>query len=354
MKTRKNILVAAALALNLAAPLFAGPALYREAAAPWSAEQAAKLPPAITADFLKEVKKDLGPAAADGLAEKKNKVAALLNKFKDCSLNRGDLDKTEKYFTPEFKAELRYFAGSGCAEFRESAGGKAPAARSVSLNAIEAGAASGALNTREGSSRFFDGGSAGAAAAPVKGAGPVYQAARPAGQAAVTASPVKRLASSVPGMPGAAGGPEKIKIKAPANIGEDGRIHQAINRWNEMRENNWEIAKNPGKNSERAKALMKAAAASAFEGLLIYSNLSAVEKGGARVRWDAKHGAAAGTIAADSAKLAFNSAVFFLAFAPIPFLKVAKAALAGKAWAIAMMGAMSAGSINRYIVHVPD
>ncbi|MDD5209499.1 MAG: hypothetical protein PHV36_08935 [Elusimicrobiales bacterium] len=354
MKTCKNMLIAGALALNWAAPLFAGPALYGEAAAPWSAEQAAKLPPAITADFLKEVKKDFGTAAADGLAEKKNRVSALLNKFKDCSLNRADLDKTEKYFTPGFKAELRYFAGRGCAEFRESAVGKAPAARSASLGAIEAGAASGALNTREGAARFFDGAVHGAGAAPVTGGGPVYSADNMAAKAAVSALPSKRLAANVPAPRAEAPAPGKIKIKAPANIGEDGRVHQAVNHWNEMRENNWEIAKNPGKGSERVKALLKAGAASAFEGLLIYSNLSAVEKGGARVRWDAKHGAAAGTIAGDSAKLAFNSAVFFLAFAPIPFLKVAKAALAGEAWAIAMMGAMSAGSVNRYIVHVPD
>ncbi len=347
-------MLAGALALNWAAPLFAGPALYREAAAPWSAEQAAKLPPAITAEFLKDVNKDFGPAAAAGLAEKKEKVSALVKKIKECSLNAGELAAAEKYFTPEFKAELSYFAGRGCAEFRKSAGGKTQAPRSSSLGAIEAGAASGALATREGSSGFFDGAVQGGGAAPVTSGGPVYGADNTAPRPPVPAQPSKRLSSNVPGLRAETQVPEKIKIMAPANIGEDGRVHQAVNHWNEMRETNWEIAKNPGKNSERGKALLKAGAASAFEGLLIYSNLSAVEKGGARMRWDAKHGAAAATIAVDSAKLTFNSAVFFLALAPIPFLKVAKAALAGEAWAIAMMGAMSAGSVNRYIVHVPD
>src|SRR3989338_2860974 len=83
MNLRKNILVNAALALTWAAPLFAGPVAYREAAAPWSSAQAAKLTPAITAEFLKEVKKDFGAGAAAGLSEKKEKVSALLARFKD-------------------------------------------------------------------------------------------------------------------------------------------------------------------------------------------------------------------------------------------------------------------------------
>ena len=117
MNLSKNIFLIAALALNGAAPLFAGPVAYREAAAPWSAEQAAKITPAITADFLKEVTKDFGSSQAAALAEKKEKVSALLGRFTDCSLNAGDLKTAEKYFTPEFKEEVR-FAGAAAPDSR--------------------------------------------------------------------------------------------------------------------------------------------------------------------------------------------------------------------------------------------
>ncbi len=354
MANLRKISIGAALAFNLAAPLFAGPALYSEAASPWSAKQAIKLPPAMTADFLKEVKDDLGPAAAAGLAEKKVKVAALLKRFKTCALNSGDLAAADKYFTPEFRAEVRYFASGGCAEFRNSASGPARAARSASLENISGFSVSGALATREGSARFFDGAAAGAAAAPVQAGRQVYQAAGPAGQPGLTARSSRRLASIVP----APGADDKRHgnddLKRPASLGEDGMVHQAMNYWNSMREDNWEAYKKAKPGSAKAKALLKTATGAFFEGVLMYSNLSAVETDAARLRWDAKNGSGKGAIAADSAKLAFNSAVFILAFAPIPMLKVAKAALAGKGWAIAMLAAMGAGTVNHYVVHVAD
>jgi hypothetical protein len=131
-------------------------------------------------------------------------------------------------------------------------------------------------------------------------------------------------------------------------------VHQAINYWNAVRENNWEAVKRANSGSERAKALLKAAAGAGFEGLLIYTNLAQVETAGARLRWDIKHDAGAGVIAVDSAKLTFHSGVTLLTLAPIPLLKVAKAALAGEIWAIALMGAMSAGTANHYVLHVVD
>ena len=354
MNLTKNIPIAAALALAWAAPLFAGPVVYKEAAAPWSAEQAVKLPPAITADFLKGVNRDMGPAAAARLAEKKEKVSALVKRFKDCSLNAGDVNTAEKYFTPEFKADVRYFANGGCAQFKAAAEGKLSAPRSSSLNGLEGIAAAGTFGSREGSARFFDGAANGAAGVQAGNAGQVYRSAGPAGQQLASAQTPKHLSSKVPALSAEARQTEKTKPVRPANIGEDGMVHQAMAYWNAVRENNWETVKNSKETPERAKALLKAAAGAALQGVLIYSNLMAVETGGARLRWDAKNGAGAGTIAVDSGKLAFNSMVFILAFAPVPLLKVAKAALAGEAWAITMVGAMSAGTLNHYVLHVAD
>ena len=351
MNLRKNILVNAALALSWAAPLFAGPVAYREAAAPWSAGQAAKLAPAITAEFLKEVKKDFGAGAAAGLSEKKEKVSALLARFRDCSLNAGDLKTAEKYFTPDFKEEVRFFAGAGCADFKASAEGRAAAPRSASLDGLEGLSASGALATSEGSARFFDGAkSGGAGAVQVKGGWSGYQAGR---QAVLNAPSSKPLASNVPALRSESPVQAGAKLERPENLGKDGRVNQALEHWNALRRQNWEAYKKGDlAGAEKAKALMKAAAGAGFGCLLYYSNLPNVEIAAARLGWDVGAGAGAGTVAWSATKLVFHSGVFVLALAPIPLLKVAKAALAGEGWAVAVMSAMAAGPVNRYILRI--
>ncbi|MDP2865170.1 MAG: hypothetical protein Q8O90_02890 [Elusimicrobiota bacterium] len=351
MNLHKNIFLSAALALNGAAPLFAGPVAYREAAAPWSSEQAAKVVPVITAEFLKEVKKDFGAGAAAGLSEKKEKVSALLGRFRDCALNSGDLETAEKYFTPDFKEEVRFFAGAGCAEFKASAEGRAAAPRSVSLDGLRDLSASGALATSEGSARFFDGAkSGGAEAVQVKGGWSGYQAGR---QAVLNAPSSRPLSSNVPALRSESQEQGSVKTERPANLGKDGRVNQALEHWNALRRQNWEAYKKGDlAGAEKAKALMKAAAGAGFGGILYYSNLPNVEIAAARLGWDVGSGAGAGTVAWSATKLVFHSGVFVLALAPIPLLKVAKAALAGEGWAVAVMGAMAAGPVNRYVLRI--
>ena len=349
MNLSKNIFLIAALALNGAAPLFAGPVAYREAAAPWSAEQAAKITPAITADFLKEVTKDFGSSQAAALAEKKEKVSALLGRFTDCSLNAGDLKTAEKYFTPEFKEEVR--CRRRCAGFKASAEGRTAAPSSVSLDGLQDLSASGVLATAEGSARFFDGSkNAGAAAVQVKGGWSGYQAGR---QAALSAPSSKPLASNVPALRSESPVQAGAKLERPANLGKDGRVNQALDYWNALRRQNWEAYKKGDlAGAEKAKALMKTAAGAGFGGLLYYSNLPNVEIAAARLSWDVGSGAGAGTVAWSTTRLVFHSGVFVLALAPIPLLKVAKAALAGEGWAVAVMGAMAAGPVNRYVLRI--
>ena len=344
------MILATALAFP-ASPLFCAPLAYREAAAPWSAEQAIKLPPAITQDFLKDVKNGVGPAAAEGLSDKKEKVSALVKRFKSCALNAEDLKTAEKYFTPDFKAEVRYFAGEGCAKFIKAAEGRAAAPQSVSLNGLEGLSAAGAFATAEGSARIFDGAkNGGPAPVAVKGGWSGYQAGRQAAAAAASSS--KPLASNVPALRADAAPSVTPKPERPANLGEDGRVHQAQAYWSALRRENWEAFKKGENNSEKARALLKAAAGAGLGGLLYYSNLAQVETAAARLGWDAGAGAGAGTVAWDATKLVFHSAVFVLALAPIPMLKVAKAALAGEGWAVALMGAMTAGPVNRYILRI--
>ena len=93
---------------------------------------------------------------------------------------------------------------------------------------------------------------------------------------------------------------------------------------------------------------MKTAAGAGFGGLLYYSNLPNVEIAAARLSWDVGSGAGAGTVAWSTTRLVFHSGVFVLALAPIPLLKVAKAALTGEAWAIAIVGAMAASLVLRH------
>ena len=347
----KNIIFATALAF-WAAPLFAGGLAYKEAAAPWSAEQAVKLPPELTPGFLKIVERDFGPAAAAGLSEKKEKVSALVLRFKSCALNAEDLETAEKYFTADFNAEVRYFKGRGCAEYKEPAEGRAVAARSVSVNNLEGLSASGAFTTSEGSARFFDGAKyAGAAAVPVKAGGPLSPAAGRAAQAAVTAPSSKPLSSHVPALRAESPAQKSAKLERPADLGKDGRVNQAAAYWTALRKQNWEASKSLS-GAEKAKALMKAAAGAGLGGLLALSNLPNVEIAAARLGWDAGSGAGAGTIAADSVRLVFHSGVFLLALAPIPTVKIFRAAAAGETWAVSLVGAMAAGPVNRYILRI--
>lgn len=348
MISRKNIFLAAALAL-WAAPVFAGVPFYAEAAAPWTAQQALKLPRAMTTGFIKEVEVSVGKKEAAALAEKKARVAALLGRFKSCSLTAEDLKTAEKYFTPEFKSEVAYFVNGGCAAFRGSAAGQAaPAAADIS--GIEELAASGSLATAEGASRFFDGSSHKGGAVQAVHAGSASY--RPSAQAAA-ARPSRPISARVPLPPAmreAVTAPER-----PASLGEDGRVHQAMAYWRELRRENWAAYKNENlSGAARAKALAKAAAGAGLGGLLYFSNLDNVETAAARLGWDAGSGAGAGVIAADAAKLVFHSAVFALMLAPIPLTKVAKAVIAGEPWAIAFVGAMAAGPINRYLYHFAD
>ena len=354
MLSRKNILIGAALLLSWTAPLFAAPALYSAAAARWSAEQAVKLPPALTPAFLREVESSYGKAAAAALAEKKEKVGALLGRFGDCALDSSDLETSGKYFTPEFQSEVAYFVNGGCAEFRKSAAGGTAGPAKTGLGGVEELAASGRLATTEGAAAFFDGAAGRGSAVPAvsAGGGP----ARPAAPAATTGRPAaaKPLSSAVPALPGrlraAVTPPER-----PAGLGEDGRVHRAMAYWRELRKENLEAYRSGElSGAARAKALAKAAAGAGFGGLLWLSNLDNVEIAAARLGWDVGAGAGAGVIAGDAAKLVFHSAVFAMLLVPIPVTKVAKAALAGKPWAIAFVGAMAAGPANRFIFHFAD
>ncbi|OGR80196.1 MAG: hypothetical protein A2X32_06025 [Elusimicrobia bacterium GWC2_64_44] len=358
----KNIFLIAALALGCSSSIFAAPLpVFKEAAARWTQEQALKLPPAMTAEFLQGVADQRGPEAAARLAEKKEKVAALLGRYKKCDLRASDAATAEKYFTPEFGAEVRYFAAGGCEAFRSAAQAQAQArpglSRPASVNRLEALSASGALATQAGSARFFDGSSSGGSAA-LPAVHAAQGAPRPAG-AAVQYAPAKvsskPLAAGVPALRAENPFRAAAKIERPADLGKDGRVNTALAYWNDLRKKNWAAYKDGGlEGSEKAKALLKAAAGAGFGGLLYYSNLPNVEIAAARLGWDVGRGESRAVIAADAAKLAFHSGVFILALAPIPVLKVARAAAAGEAWALALMAGFAAGPVNRYIFHFAD
>jgi hypothetical protein len=354
MTIRKNVLFAAALAVLAPASVFSGPFTYKEASAPWSSEAAAKLVPRITPDFLKGVEKDFGPGPASALSEKKDEVSALLKRFKACELTAGDVQTADKYLDAESRAAVAYFAGQGCASMKEAAAGHVSVPQSASLTGLNGIAASGALSTYDGSARFFDGAFANGpakAGAVVLG---VPSAARPS--AGVYARPAisKPISSVVPALETAAPAPAKSKPERPADIGEDGMVHQAVAFWSAVRKDNWRAYKDASTAGGKAKALMKASAGAAFGGVLFYSNLENVETEAAKLGWDAGAGASAGRLTADSARLAFHCGITFLALAPIPMLKAAKAVIAGKPWAIAVVTGMTAGVVNRYIYHFAD
>lgn len=358
----KNIFFVAALVLGCSSSIFAAPLpVFKEAAARWTQAQALKLPPAMTAEFLQGVADQRGPEAAARLAEKKEKVSALLGRYKKCELRSSDAETAEKYFTPEFGAEVRYFAAGGCEAFRSAAQTQAQArpglSRPASMSRLEALSASGALATQAGSARFFDGSSAGGSAA-LPAVSAAQGAPRPAG-AAVNYVPAKAssrpLVSGVPALRADAPARPAAKIERPENLGKDGRVHQAMAFWLALRKENL-AALRTGElsGSEKGKAAGKAAAGAVLYGLLWVSNLDNVEIAAARLGWDVGQGAGAGVIASDAAKLLFHSAVFAMLLAPIPLTKVAAAALAGQPWAIAFVAAMAAGPANRYLFHFAD
>lgn len=358
---RKNVFLSAALALACAPALFAAPPAYKEAVSPWTLEQADKLPPAMTPEFFGAVAAGHGPAAAEKLAAKKDKVSELLRRYRDCSLNGDDAETAEKYFTREFAAQVRYLAAGGCEAFKEAAGRAAkpaaaqngkPSASAARLEDLEASALSGELATREGAARFFDGSvSRGGAALPAVSA--MAPAAVPGAAAAPQPQTAARpLASRVPAV---VSEPFRAanSVQRPAEVGY-GRVNQAVDFWAKMRKEGWRAYRSGElSGGEKAEALGRAAAGAMFGALLFYSNLPAVEKAGARLRYDIKHDQSGKIIAADAAKLAFQCGVSMLALAPIPMLKVAKAAAAGEAWAIALLAAFAAGPVNR-VTHFAD
>ncbi|MBI5743471.1 MAG: hypothetical protein HY952_02870 [Elusimicrobia bacterium] len=348
MKNCRNMFAIAALALGAASSAFAAPVTYKEAAAPWSAAQAVKLAPALTPEILRSFEAERGPAAAAELAAKQKGVSGLLKRYSACALRQEDLKTAGKYLSKEFQAELNYFLNGGCAALKDGQAGNRPAPRPATLAAIEAGSASGAFATREGSIKFFDG-SAGASSSL-----PEVKAAAPAARAAAAASApqaAKNISYKVPELRAAA--LEKTRPDMPADIGRDGRVNQAVDYWSQLRRENWAAFRSgDAKGADKAKAFLKAAAGAGFGGLLFYSNLGNVEIAAARVRWDVKNGAGAGAIAADSGRFVFHSMVFVFALAPIPMLKVAQAALAGEVWAIGLLAAMATGPIDNYVTHI--
>lgn len=347
-----RFVLGAALALAAAPSLFAGPVLYREAAAPWSAEQSLRLPPALTAGVLKDFEIEQGPRAAAELAAKKQKVAALVGRFRTCDLNGEDLQTAEKYLNEEFKARVRYFSGRGCAELKQTVAGIPAGAVSASLSELQGVSASGAFATAGGSARFFDGSvSGGRASAPVYRAG----SAAAAGISAQSPAPRKPLACPVPALRDAAVRVVSGPAERPAGLGKDGRVNQAMNYWTAMRKESWEALKNGNlPPAEKAKAMARLTAGAGFGGLLYMSNLPKVEIAGARLRWDVDNGSGAGVIAADAARLAFNAGIFALALLPIPLTKIYAAVKLGEPWAIALVAAMAAGPLDRYVFHFAD
>ncbi len=342
MNSLRKTLLLTSLALICAPRLYAVQPGYPEAAAPWSARQALTLPKAMTPEFLGAVAAERGPDAAAKLAEKKTKVSELLVRYRNCGLKPADATTAAKYLAPEFASEIRYLAEGGCEYLKAAAKpGKTAAAAAGRLENIRSSALSGDLATAEGSARFFDGSSSrGAVAVPVVAGGTA-----PSKLAAAQKSSSRPLASRVPAVT------EHFRasgaVQRPPEVGY-GRVNQAVDFWAKMRRENWKALRAGNlKGTEKSKAFGKAAAGAVFGALLFYSNLPAVERAGANLRWDIGSGQDRGVIAADSIKLVFHCGVTMLALAPIPVLKVAKAAVAGNPWAIALLTAFAAGPINR-------
>jgi len=351
MKHYRNILAVAALAFTAASSAFAAPVAYTEAAAPWSLQQALRITPALTPEAIKAFEAAHGPDAAQ-LAAKRQSVSELLKRYSVCALKPEDQKTAAKYLSKEFQAEIKYYANGGCASLKAGEGAHRPAPTAASLETVAALSASGALNTAEGSARFFDGSlKGGSADMPAVSAGGARPA--PAPVQAIRPASGKPLSSKVPELRAAA--PEKKASVVPEGLGQGGMVNTAVDYWSAMRKENWAaIKKGDLEGAEKAKAYAKAAAAAGFGGLLFYSNLPNVETAAARMRWAIKNDAGGKVVAAEIGKFAFHSGIFILALAPIPFTKLVKAALAGEVWAIAVVGAIAVGPIDRYITHIAD
>ena len=327
------------------------PALYKEASSPWSSEQAVRLPSVLTPEVLEAIAKNYGEAAGKELAVKKEKVSALVRRFRTCDLNGEDLKTSETLLNKEFKTEVVYFAVYGCKAVKEYRPGAAAAgpARTASFGGLEALSAS--PGSGDSYSRFFDGSRSGGRPYEAVAAGPSVS-----GTVHETPQPPKRtpLASIVPSLNSDPQLSEPVPARMP-DINTTGLVHQAVNYWDEVRERNWgAVERGDLKGAQKAKAAAAAAAAFGFSALLVIANLPKVEETSARLRYDISSGAQRKVIAADSAKLAFHVGVSALTLLPIPMVSVAKAALAGSPWAIALLASMTVGPINRYVVHFAD
>ncbi len=352
MKLSPKVQVLAALLMAASASAFAAPVTLREAVSPWNLEQARRLAPALTPEVIKDLEAAHGPRAA-GLAAKQKEVSALLKRYAACGLEQKDKAAAARHLSKDFQAAVGRYLNGGCVAGRPVDLAAGAVHNAASLDAASAAAASGSLYTAQGSARFFDGAAAGRSAVPAVAAAPA--AARP--QARPASAPAraagKTLSSNVPELRAAV--PDKGPSPIPEGLGRDGRVNTAIDYWIELRRANWDaVKKGDLRGAEKAKALLKAAAGAGFGGLLWYSNLGNVEIAAARLGWAVGSGAGGKAIAAEAAKLAFHSGVFILALAPIPFLKVAKAALAGEVWAIALVGSIVACPVDRYITHFAD
>ncbi len=325
------------------------PALYKEASSAWSSEQTVRLPSVLTPEILAAVAKNYGESAAKELAVKKEKVSALVKRFRTCDLNGEDLKTADTLLNKEFKTEVIYFASYGCKAVKEHQAGAAAAgsAQTASFGGLEALSAS--IGSVDSYSRFFDGSKNSGRVSETVAHGPVGPEA-----GFETPPPAKRtpLASKVPSLNSAA------QIPAPApmqDINMTGLVHQAVNYWDEVRERNWEaVERGDLKGAQKAKAAAAAAVAFGFAALLLIANLPKVEETGAKLRYDISRGAQGKVIAVDSAKLAFHVGVSALTLLPIPMVSVAKAALAGSPWALALLASMTVGPINRYVIHFAD
>ena len=327
------------------------PALYKEACAPWSVEQAARLPSSLTPDVILDISQKFGAAAGKELAAKKEKVSALTDRFRNCDLNGEDLKTADRYLDKEFRTEVHYFVFTGCGAVRESLAGQVPARpeRSASFSGLEG--LSTALADSAGAARFFDGyRNRGAAQGPemmIVSAPAVkheprrpFQSSEPLPVVPPLSSKAARSGRVLPPMP---------------DIKENGRVNMAITYWTVMREKNWRTYK-AGRLTDlkTVEALGGAAAGGFFQGLLVFSNLQRVEEAAARLGWDVGQDAPSSTITVDSLKLFFQSRVFLLLLLPIPFTYIIKAALAGVPWALLVVAAIISGFVNRYVIHFAD
>jgi hypothetical protein len=351
MPSGKKIFLSAALAVLTApcAPAQDLPALYKEARAPWSNTQAVRLPLALTTDTLTAIGKNYGAAAGEELAVKKEKVAALTDRFRTCSLNGEDLETAAKYLDKQFKADVEYYAYYGCKAVKESleGGGAAGQARTASLAGLENFAAG--LRDSESSARFFDGAGGGG-----RDAEPVRTVAAWPGLRFATRTTVNRteLASKVPSLYPQAG----LTGQAPAvmpDINQTGRIHRAVNYCEAMRLEGWQAVKTGGLTiMGTIKALGKTFVGGISEAVLRFSDLPEAEEAAARLSWDVAHKAPAKVIAADALVLTIYSGIALLIF--VPMGPTIKTALSGSPWAVARLAVMTAGVIAKFVSFFED